>query len=96
MSCWSLRIWRRRIGVVLSPKPAAPIKWYYRPVWVLVLLFLVLGPFGLPYLWKSPSFSRPLKVLLTLLLLAYMALFIGETIRVIRLVNSVMGTVSDF
>ena len=55
-----------------------PLKWYYRPVWVLLLLFVVLGPFGLPYLWKSPSFSRGMKVVLTVLLVAYMGVFVGE------------------
>jgi hypothetical protein len=84
---------------MLSPRPPAPLKWYYRPVWVLVLLFLALGPLGLPYLWRSPSFSRGLKVVLTVLVIAYMALFIDETTRVVRAVKSemdVLGTVGDF
>lgn len=82
-----------------SAEPAAALKWYYRPVWVLLLLFVVLGPFGLPYLWKSPSFSRSLKVVLTVLVVGYAALFIGETIRVFRAAKSEMqalGIVADF
>jgi len=82
-----------------SPGPPTPPKWYYRPVWVLVLLFLVLGPFGLPYLWRSPSFSRPLKVVLTVLVVAYLAVLVDEAIRVLRAVKSemdVLGTVPDF
>ena len=67
-----------------------PLKWYYRPVWVLLLLFVVLGPFGLPYLWKSPSFSRGMKVALTVVLVAYMGVFVGETVRFYRAVAAEM------
>ena len=84
---------------MLPSGPAATLKWYYRPVWVLLLLFVVLGPLGLPYLWKSPAFSRSSKVVLTGLVVAYMALFIGEMARVFRAVESEMnalGTVADF
>jgi hypothetical protein len=79
--------------------PGSRTKWYYRPAWVLVLLFVVLGPIALPILWRSPSFSRPVKVVLTVLVLAYMALFVDETIRVFRMITSEMdmlGTVTDF
>jgi hypothetical protein len=82
-----------------SPGSPTPLKWYFRPVWVLVLLFVVLGPLGLPFLWRSPRFSRPLKAVLTVLVIAYMALFIDETIRVYRAVTSeidVLGTVGNF
>ena len=87
------------MGVVRSRELPAPLKWYYRPVWVLVLLFLVLGPLALPYLWRSPSFSRRLKVVLTVLVVAYTGLFIDETIRFVRAVKSEMdalGIVADF
>ena len=87
------------MGAVVSPGPPAPLTWYYRPGWVLVLLFMVLGPLGLPYLWRSPGFSRRLKVVLTVLVIAYTGLFIDETIRVVRAVKSEMdglGTVADF
>jgi len=79
--------------------PGSRTKWYYRRAWVLVLLFVVLGPIALPILWRSPSFSRPVKVVLTVLVLAYMALFVDETIRVFRMITSEMdmlGTVTDF
>ena len=85
--------------VMPLPEPPAPPKWYYRRVGVLVLLFMVLGPLALPYLWKSPGFSRRLKVVLTVLVIAYTGLFIGETIRVLQAVKSemdVLGTDTDF
>ena len=87
------------MGVVCFREPPAPLKWYHRPVWVLILLFLVLGPLALPYLWRSPGFSRRLKVVLTVLVVAYTGLFIDETIRFVRAVKSEMdalGIVADF
>jgi hypothetical protein len=73
----------RPLSVTQPESPPAPIKWYYRPAWVLILLFVVLGPLALPYLWKSPSFSHRLKVVLTALVLVYTALLIDQTIRIV-------------
>jgi hypothetical protein len=84
------------MGVVRSREPPAPLDWYYRPVWVLILLFLVLGPLALPYLWRSRGFSRRLKIVLTVLVIAYTGFL---TIRVFRAVTSeldALGTVADF
>ena len=47
------------------------VKWYLRPVAVLILLFFVLGPFGLPLLYKSPKFSKALQIILTVLVTIY-------------------------
>ena len=84
------------MGVVRSREPPAPLDWCYRPVWVLILLFLVLGPLALPYLWRSRGFSRRLKIVLTVLVIAYTGFL---TIRVFRAVTSeldALGTVADF
>ena len=43
------------------------VKWYLRPVNVVLSLFFVLGLFGLPLLYKSPRFSRTSKIILTIL-----------------------------
>jgi hypothetical protein len=63
------------------------VAWYHRPFWVLVLLFVVLGPLGLPYLWKSPRFSHGLKVVLTVCVIAYTGLLIGETVAMVHTVQ---------
>jgi hypothetical protein len=55
------------------------------------MLFVVLGPLGLPYLWKSPCFSRAAKVVLTVAVVAYTALLIGETMRVMHALQESMG-----
>ena len=47
-------------------------KWFYSRWFVLASLFLVLGPFGLPLLWRSPSFSRTQKIIWSVIFVAYM------------------------
>ena len=59
-------------------------KWYHGVWAVLLSLFFVLGPFGLPILWKSPRFSRGWKWFFTALTLLYTALllwFTGSAVR---------------
>lgn len=46
-------------------------KWYYNVWFVLVMLFFVVGPFGLPLVWKNPRFSRWAKIALTLVMVCY-------------------------
>ena len=47
------------------------VKWYLRPISVILLLFFVLGPFGLPLLYRSPKFSKTLKIILTIAIIFY-------------------------
>ena len=47
------------------------IKWYLRPVPVIFLLFFILGPFALPFLYKSPEFSKSVKIVLSIIVVAY-------------------------
>ena len=51
-------------------------KWYHGRVTEILMLFFVLGPVGLPLLWKSPHFSKLWKQILTALTLIYTALMI--------------------
>jgi hypothetical protein len=44
--------------------------WYFRPLWILVLAFTVLGPFALPLVWRSPLMSRGAKWLLSAIILS--------------------------
>ena len=50
---------------------AGSVPWYYQPVPILLLAFLVLGPLALPLIWKTPRFTRGSKVLWTLVILVY-------------------------
>lgn len=59
-------------GFELSPETFAKgVVWYYEPVFVILSIFLFLGPFGLPLLWKSPRFSGWQRALLTALTILY-------------------------
>jgi hypothetical protein len=60
------------------------VKWYLRPLGVVLLLFFVLGPFGLPLLYKSPKFSKKLKILLTVTVMIYTAYLISASIEIGR------------
>jgi hypothetical protein len=47
-------------------------------------LFFVLGPFGLPLLYKSPRFSRKMKALLTVAVLLYTFYLIFVSLEIAR------------
>lgn len=58
------------------------IKWYLRPIGVVLSLFFVLGPFGLPLLYKSPKFSKASKVMLTIVILLYTSYLIFASLEI--------------
>ncbi|HSB05041.1 MAG TPA: hypothetical protein VLK23_07565 [Thermodesulfobacteriota bacterium] len=60
------------------------VKWYLRPLVVIVSLFFVLGPFGLPLLYRSPKFSRKMKILLTVAVGIYTFYLIFATLEIAR------------
>ena len=57
------------------------VKWYLRPLVVLVLLFVVLGPLALPLLYKSPEFNKTLKIILTITVIIYTLYFIYVSVE---------------
>ena len=73
--------------------PPPPTKWYHRPWSVVFLLFVVLGPFGLPLLWKSPAFSRGMKIALAVAVMAYSALLVQTMLMAIRAAMEQIGLV---
>ena len=60
------------------------VKWYLRPLAVVLSLFFVLGPFGLPLLYRSPKFSRKMKILLTVAVVVYTFYLIFVTLEIAR------------
>ena len=64
------------------------IKWYHEPWVVLLLLFFVLGPFGLPLVYQSPKFNRGWKIILTLAMVAYTGYVIYATVKIVQLTLS--------
>jgi hypothetical protein len=60
------------------------VKWYLRPTGIVLLLFFVLGPFGLPLLYKSPKFSQKLKIVLTIGVILYTLYLIIASVEIGR------------
>jgi hypothetical protein len=57
------------------------IAWYYGRTFVILMLFVVLGPLGLPFLWKSPRFSRGWRWALTILSLLWICMFMAGIVQ---------------
>jgi len=71
------------------------VKWYLRPIGVVLLLFFVLGPFGLPLLYKSPRFSKTLKIVLTIAVICYTFYLIFASLEIARQLYGRMGEIQD-
>ena len=69
-----------------------PVHWYYRVPFVLLLLFVVLGPFALPMLWKSPRFHRSTKWILTVLTLVFTVWIVWKIIDAAQKILSQFST----
>ncbi|TMA38158.1 MAG: hypothetical protein E6J79_07740 [Deltaproteobacteria bacterium] len=69
-------------------------RWFYSVWAVLLALFVVLGPLGLPLLWRSPRFSRGTKVVLTALTAVYTLLLVAETVRVARFTYAMLASLA--
>ena len=59
-------------------------KWYLRPISVVLLLFFVLGPFGLPLLYQSPKFGRTSKIILTIAVVLYTSYLLFVSLEIGR------------
>ena len=66
------------------PEEHGKVKWYLRPMSVVLLLFFVLGPFGLPLLYRSPKFSKGLKIALTVVIIFYTFYLIFVSLEIAR------------
>ena len=77
------------------PKADGRVKWYLRPIPVILLLFFVLGPFGLPLLYKSPRFSKTLKIILTIGIIIYTSYLIFASLEIARQLYSRMGELQN-
>lgn len=62
----------------------ASVKWYYRPVWV-VIAVLAAGPFALPLVWLTPAFRRWLKVLVTALVVILTIWMVKASVDIYRI-----------
>lgn len=58
------------------------VKWYLQPLGVVLILFLVLGPLGLPLLYKSPKFSKRSKTILTIAMIIYTVCLVFASVEI--------------
>jgi hypothetical protein len=77
------------------PEEDGKIKWYLRPISVIMLLFFVLGPFGLPLLYKSPKFSKTIKIILTIAVIIYTSYLIFASLEIGREIYRRMEELQD-
>lgn len=77
------------------PKEDGKVKWYLRPIGVVLLLFFVLGPFGLPLLYKSPAFSKTVKIVLSIAVILYTFYLIFASLEIARQLYSRMGELEE-
>jgi hypothetical protein len=76
-------------------KEHGKIKWYLRPISVILLLFFVLGPFGLPLLYKSPKFSKTLKIILTIVVIIYTSYLVFASLEIGKELYRRIGELQD-
>ena len=65
----------------METQPPPQPKWYHSVWFVLIMLFFVLGPFGIPMVWKNPRFSQWMKIALTLVVLIYTVALVDWTMK---------------
>ncbi len=66
------------------PKEEGKVKWYLTRTSVILSLFFVLGPFGLPLLYKSPRFSKKVKIILTIVVIIYSSYLVFASLEIVR------------
>ena len=76
-------------------KEDGKVKWYLRPMSVFLLLFFVLGPFGLPLLYKSPTISKTLKIILTIAVVVYTIYLIFASLEIARQLYGKMAELKE-
>ena len=65
------------------------IKWYFRPA-IIVIAILVLQPFAIPLIWKSPALGTQAKIWLTVLALVLTILIVILTVVAVKTYISVI------
>ena len=66
-----------------TPPPAAPPqgRWYHSVWFVVLMLFVVMGPLAFPLLWKSPRFPLAAKIALTVVVVAFTVWLLGASVH---------------
>jgi len=70
------------------------IKWYYKPL-VIFVIILAAGPFAIPLVWKSPSFKKWHKIIITVLLIVLTIWLIKSSVQLYRLLLKELKSLSE-
>ncbi len=70
------------------------VRWYLRPL-VIFVLILAAGPFALPLVWKSPSFKRWHKIVITVLLLVLTVWLIKSSVELYQILLKELKSLSE-
>jgi hypothetical protein len=85
----------RRLLPLLRRAAEPSVPWYYQPVWIILLTFTVLGPFGLPLIWKTPKMSRGLKIALASITLAFTVVLVYAAYWVMAFLFQYYGQLNE-
>ena len=77
-----------------SLRPPAQPKWYHNVWVVLLMLIFVLGPLGLPLVWKNPTLARWVKIALTLAMVVYTVVLVDVTLKAVAAVMHEMQNIN--
>jgi hypothetical protein len=70
-------------NTAIAEQNAKKNKWFYSVPFVLLMLFVVIGPFAFPLLWKSPRFNRTSKLILTIIVTILTIFLLWLTYKII-------------
>jgi len=68
---------------------------YYHPIVILLLAFLVLGPFALGLVWRAQAMDRNTKIALYAIITAYSAVTIYAAYKIIMIAYRELSVLSD-
>jgi hypothetical protein len=71
------------------------LRWTESPWIILPVMFIVVGPLALPMLWRSRAFTKPWKLVVTVLCLGYTAILLWYCGVVVREVVRSLGQLDD-
>lgn len=81
--------WMRLTTTVATAATASGrfLQWYYRPVWIMVLTVMALGPLSLLLVWRTPRLGRTGRWIATVVILgvtAYLGYQLWQTLRMVH------------
>lgn len=67
-------------------------KWYFK-TYILVLLFLTVGPFALPLFWFNPRYSKKSKVITSIIILVISYFLVIITLKSLKSIFTYYGLI---